>query len=208
MHVWDVNHNSKLSSCGIITVYGCQILQPYIHQELDGGDWQLVWKLSYLQVSRSVQKIAMNYRKTSEPCIDLSDGWCNVPNKQLPRATEQMIAAFHHGTVVYAYKSPLNPNLGVTDEGARLMSGWSKIVDKCTQHNGVRPDIYINQGALTGIAFDKRSPDDIRLHSDTVSGGTWSDRRWRDLRWYNCHLPSSISSTYRRTQMTVAIFVR
>ena len=200
--MWDVNHNSKLSSCGIITVSVCLILQPYIHNELDGGDWQLVWKHSYLQVSRSALPNAKTFSGVAEPCTDMRVGWCNVPNKQLPGATEQMIAAFHHGTVVYAYKSPLNPNLGVTEHGARLMSGWSKIVDNCTRYNGVRPDIY-SYSDVVGLAFDKASPDeDVDDYSDTVVGTN------SDTRWYNCQLPSSISSTPHLTQMTLTIFVR
>ena len=170
--------------------------------ELDGGYWNLVWKHSYLQVPRSLYSSARTFSKVSETCKDLSDGWCNVPNKQLAGATEQMIAAFHHGTVVYAYKSPLNPNLGVTEQGARLMSGWSKIVDKCVGTNGIRPDIFTNSPPTDGIAFDKASPDHVRFNSDTIvpSGA--------DHRWNNCGLPPSISRTPRYTQMTLAIFVR
>ena len=170
--------------------------------ELDGGYWNLVWKHSYLQVPRSLYSSARTFSKVSETCKDLSDGWCNVPNKQLPGATEQMIAAFHHGTVVYAYKSPLNPNLGVTEQGARLMSGWSKIVDKCTQHNGIRPAIFTSSSPTDGIAFDKATPDTVNDYCDTVAGPN------RDFRWDNCVLPPSISRTPRYTQMTLAIFVR
>ena len=169
--------------------------------ELDGGYWNLVWKHSYLQVPRSLYSSARTFSKVSETCKDLSDGWCNVPNKQLASATEQMIAAFHHGTVVYAYKSPLNPNLGVTEYGARLMSGWSQIVDKCTQYNGVRPDI-LSSPSIVGLAFDKRTPDNVLTYTDTVAATN------SDFRWYDCQLPSSISSTPHLTQMTLTIFVR
>ena len=153
-------------------------------------------------MSRSVLPNAKTFSGVAEPCTDMRVGWCNIPNKQLPGATEQMIAAFHHGTVVYAYKSPLNPNLGVTEQGARLMGGWSKIVDKCVNTNGIRPDIFTNSPLIDGIAFDKASPDDVRIHSDTiVPSGV-------DYRWDNCVLPPSISRTPRQTQMTLAIFVR
>ena len=170
--------------------------------ELDLHKWVLVWKHSYLQVSKSVLRNARTFSNFNKPCKNLQDGWCNVPDKQLSgSAREQMIAAFHHGALVYAYKSPLNKQLGKSANGARLVSGWSMVIDKCRVKRGTRPDIFA-AAKVSGIAFDKYTPNHITSNCDTVH----SD--YGDCRWENCRLPKSISKKKMHTQMTLAIFVR
>ena len=52
------------------------------------------------------------YSDYTQPCV--KDGshqeWCysNVPNKAHFNPTEQMIAAYHKGTIIYAYKGYFN----------------------------------------------------------------------------------------------------
>ena len=47
------------------------------------------------------------------PCVkDTShEDWCNVPNKALFNPNEQMIVAYHKGTIVYAYKGYFSCNI-------------------------------------------------------------------------------------------------
>ena len=163
-----------------------------------------MWKHSYLQVPRSELPSAKTYSAFSKPCTDLKDGWCNIPNKQLPGASEQMIVAYHIEDPIYAYKSPLNPNLGKTEMGARLLSGWSRVLDRCTINNGIRPDISRLGGyeIIYGLAFDKVTPDDIDANCDTVH------RDYEECRWHDCGLPRTVSPQPFDVQMTVAIFVR
>ena len=51
---------------------------------------------------------------------------------------EQMIEAYHKGTVVYAYKGLINRNIDYNWSGAILLD-FVKIVDKCKHDNGVQP---------------------------------------------------------------------
>ena len=113
-----------------------------------------------------------------------------------------MIVAYHKGTVVYAYKGLFNRNIDYNWSGAILLD-FKEIVDKCTQKNGVQPaPENIN---IIGLTFDKFSPYNHYNNYDTCSGSFNSPR---DGRWDNCYLPSSISSSKNRVQMTVAIYVR
>ena len=165
-----------------------------------------MWKFSYLQVSREDIPLARTISKHFKPCTDLSDGWCNTPIKRLPGATEQMIVAYHNFCPVYAYKSLINPNLGDEELGADLVNAnWVKVLDRCGQHNGVRPAVSYQQAKpiMKGIAFDKRSPSNHLLNCDTVVGD------YGDCRWHDCRLPASISPHADiNTQMTIAIYVR
>ena len=163
----------------------------------------MVWMHSYLEVLSTDLPHAKTFSTVTKPCLNLLGGWCNVPGKQLPGKTEMMIATFHHGTVVYAYKSPINPKLGATEQGAKLTAGWSKVVDRCTQHTGVRPGIFSGgHNVIDGLAFDKVTPTKDHNNCDTVHGN------YEDCRWRDCQLPKSISSLKQHTQMTLAIFVR
>ena len=47
------------------------------------------------------------------PCVTRASGWCNIPYKERFNPTEQMIVAYHNGTVVYAYKHLFNTITGV-----------------------------------------------------------------------------------------------
>ena len=53
------------------------------------------------------------YSNNYRPCVkDAShEDWYNVPNKALFNPTEQMIVAYHKGTVVYANKAYFSHNI-------------------------------------------------------------------------------------------------
>ena len=55
------------------------------------------------------------------PCVTRASGFCNVPNKARFNPTEQMIVAYHKGTVVYAYKGLFNRNIDYNWSGAILL---------------------------------------------------------------------------------------
>ena len=170
-------------------------------EELDGGGWTLVWQHSYMEylpLSHNMTFFSDHYNN----CTTQASGWCNIPNKaRFSEATEQMIVAYHKGTVVHAYKGLLNRNIDYNWSGVILLD-FVKIVDKCVQKNGVQPAPE-NQIAI-GLTFDKASPYNHKSHCDTYKGSFTSAG---DCRWHNCHLPSSISSSKYNVQMTVAIFM-
>jgi len=74
----------------------------------DGGGWTLVWQHAYMKYSPLNTRM-FYYPNCYQPCIkDAShEGWCNVPNKGFFNANEQMVAAYHKGTKVFAYKGYL-----------------------------------------------------------------------------------------------------
>ena len=78
-----------------------------------------------------------------------------------------MIVAYHKGTVVYAYKGLFNRNIDYNWSGA-ILPDFVKIVDKCTQANGVQPAPE-NQVAI-GLTFDKKSPYSYKANCDTYWG--------------------------------------
>ena len=141
----------------------------------------------------------------NKPCIDLSDGWCNVANKDTIEGSEQVTAAYHHGTVVYAYRGDRNPQLGKASlwRGA-ILNNPIKITDYCTSHNGVAPEPEVGSHAIPGISFDKANPGEYTLNCDTDH---YASSPPDDCRWQNCKLPSHISSASFNTQMTVAIYL-
>ena len=170
---------------------------------LDGGGWTLVWKNSFmdnLPLSDNMRYYSGYYK----PCTGISDGgWCNIPkkaDKYSPK--EQMIVAYHNTHVVYAYKGLFNKNIDYDWSGGILLD-FKKIVDKCTHKNGVQPAPTI--GFISGITFDKTTPYNYYSNCDTLIGSLTSPR---ECRWYDCRLPSSISGSKYRVQMTMAIFVR
>ena len=137
-------------------------------------------------------------------CTSISDrGWCNIPkkaNKFNPK--EQMIVAYHNTHVVYAYKGLFNRNIDYDWSGGILLD-FKKIVDKCTNKNGVQPAPAAHH--IRGISFDKNSPYNYYYNRDTITGMLTNPG---DCRWHDCRLPSSISPTKYNVQMTMAIFVR
>ena len=169
--------------------------------ELDGGGWTLVWQHSYMEdlpLNLSMRYFSEDYT----PCVTRASGWCNIPNKARFNPTEQMIVAYHKGTVVYAYKGVFNRNIDHNWSGAILLD-FEKIIDKCYWFNGVQP--APQKGLINGLTFDKQSPYDYKANCDTYRGSFTTPA---DCRWRTCYLPSSISSDNWYVQMTVAIYVR
>ena len=170
---------------------------------LDGGGWTLVWKNSFmdnLPLSDNMRYYSGYYK----PCTSITDhGWCNIPKKaDRFSPTEQMIVAYHNSHVVYAYKGLFNRNTDYDWSGGILLD-FKKIIDKCTKFNGVQPAPIANR--IPGIGFDKRTPYDYSNNCDTLWGPLTSSS---DCRWWDCHLPSSISGSHKSVQMTMVIFVR
>ena len=169
----------------------------YCDMTTDEGGWHLVWKHSYLQVSPLT--IDMFYNSSFyKPCTDLSVGWCNVPNKTRLQPEEMMIAAYHNGILVYAYKGTFNRNIDHHWTGATLLTPVTQIVDHCRYSSGVPAPFQYR--TLTGLIFAKEGDE------DTIRGTL--DHPSEDDRWEECRLPSSISSSSYHTQMTMAIYVR
>ena len=151
-----------------------------------------------LPLSLSMRYFSEDYT----PCITRASGWCNIPNKARFNPTEQMIVAYHKGTVVYAYRGLFNRNIDHDWTGG-IPLDFQKIVDKCTAQNGVQP--APGKAVVVGVLFDKYSPYDYKANCDTYSG---SFKGPNDCRWENCKLPLSISSINQHVQMTMAIYVR
>ena len=61
--------------------------------------------------------------------------WFNVPNKGFFNANEQMVAAYHKGTMVFAYKGYFNSYINYHWTGA-FLSDPTKVLDKRAAHNG------------------------------------------------------------------------
>ena len=102
--------------------------------ELDGGGWTLVWQHSYMEnlpLNDSMRYFSEDYTH----CVTRASGWCKIPNKARFNPTEQMIVAYHKGTVVYGYKGLFNRNIGYNWSGA-ILPDFQKIVDQCPRTNG------------------------------------------------------------------------
>jgi hypothetical protein len=123
-----------------------------------------------------------------------------VPNKRRLQAEEVMIAAYHKGTLVYAYKSKYNFNIDHNWPGAALFKPVTKVVDHCSRGGTGVPE-PIEHNDLGGIVINKQ----VDANTDSIRGTLASPQ---DDRWKECWLPSSISSSRTNTQMTVAIYVR
>ena len=162
-----------------------------------------MWKNSFMD-NLPLSDNMRHYSGYYKPCTSISDrGWCNIPEKAdrfSPK--EQMIVAYHNSHVVYAYKGLFNRNTDYDWSGGILLD-FKKVVDKCTANNGIQP--APTAGLFPGITFDKKTPYHYFSNCDTLNA-PWSSPR--DCRWHDCHLPSSISGSYRNVQMTMAIFVR
>ena len=170
---------------------------------LDDGGWTLVWKNSFmdnLPLSDNMRYYSGYYK----PCTSITDGgWCNIPKKADKfNPKEQMIVAYHNTRVVYAYKGLFNRNIDYDWSGGILLD-FRKIVDKCTNGNGVQPAPAVQH--IPGITFDKISPYKYYSNCDTLCRSLTSPS---DCRWRDCHLPSSISVKTSDVQITMAIFVR
>ena len=168
----------------------------------DGGGWTLVWKHSVMEVLPLTEDMRY-FSDYYKACTDLEVGWCNIPNKDRLNPTEMMIAAYHNKRLVYAYKGIFNKNLDWHWSGGILLDP-EKVVDLCTANNGVQPAPWAATN-MGGLSLDKHSPYAYTSNCD-VYGGSLSSPG--DCRWADCHLPTSISSSSRYTQMTVAIYVR
>ena len=152
--------------------------------ELDGGGWTLAWQHSYTENLPLTDKMTF-FSDDFQACTTRAFGWCNIPNKARFSATEQMIVAYHEGTVVYAYKGLFNRNIDFNWSGAILLDPENTDV--------------------VGLTFDKWTPYNYKANCDTYHGSLTNPG---DCRWENCKLPSSISSKAEHVQMTVAIFMR
>ena len=173
----------------------------------DGGGWTLVWQHSYLEtlpLSTNMYYFSDYYKS----CTAYASGWCNIPNKERFDPTEQMIVAYHKGTIVYAYKGLFNFNIDHDWTGGILVD-FKKIMDSCAHevNRNIQPapSSHSKNREMLGIAFDKASPYDYLQNCDTTDITLNSPR---DCRWHDCNLPPQISPSNINTQQTVAIYVR
>jgi len=151
-----------------------------------------------LPLSDNMRYYSGYYKDCTSP---VDGGWCNIPDKASFSPTEQMIVAYHNTAIVYAYKGIFNRNIDYDWSGGILLN-FKMIVDKCTRSNGVQPAPF---AYTPGISFDKASPYNYYSNCDTVYG---SLNNPGECQWDDCYLPSSISESVNRVQMTMAIFVR
>ena len=156
-----------------------------------------MWKHSYRQVGGLTTDMFYN-SSFYKPCTDLSVGWCNEPNKTRLQPEEMMIAAYHNGILVYAYKGAFNRNIDHHWTGGALLMPVTRIVDHCTKSRSAPTPMAYN--TLTGLIFSKGG------YHDTIVGTLASPNDER--RWHGCHLPSCISSRQCNVQMTMTIYVR
>ena len=173
----------------------------------DGGGWTLVWQHTYMKFNPLDSKM-FYYSNSYRPCVkDAShEDWCNIPNKALFNPTEQMVVAYHKGTVVYAYKGFFNRNIDYHWTGAVLLDA-KKVIDQCASNHGVPPAPSVHLSGILGLTFDKSSPTDYYKNCDTYERESTLTRQ-TECRWHDCRLPSTISSKPSKTNMTMAIFVR
>ena len=170
----------------------------------DSGGWTLVWQHSYMEtlpLSTNMYYFSDYYKA----CATYASGWCNIPDKKRFNPTEQMIVAYHQGTIVWAYKGVFNYNIDHDWTGGVLID-HRKIVDQCS-HSGSpnvppAPSADTGDRTLLGIAFDKRSPDNYLANCDTIRGRFNSPG---DCRWWDCY---HSSTGKRNKQQTVTIYVR
>ena len=173
----------------------------------DGGGWTLVWTHTYMETS-PLSTNMYYFSDYYKSCTTHDSGWCNIPNKKRFNPTEQMIVAYHKGTIVYAYKGIFNYNIDHDWTGGVLVD-FKKMVDRCakgsSQNIQPAPSSNAKNYEMLGLAFDKVTPYDYQNNCDTTDRSLSSPR---DCRWHDCDLPSQISSNNRNTQQTVAIYVR
>ena len=151
-------------------------------------------------------KHVLLFRPLSTLCKDAThEDWCNVPNKARFNPTEQMIVAYHKGTIVYAYKGYFNCNIDQHWVGGILIYP-QKVIDKCRRNVGTPPAPSIHSTGIFGLTFDKLSPYNYYFNCDTYHDGSTLTNSL-DCRWLDCRLPSSVSTQQHNTDMTMAIFL-
>ena len=172
----------------------------------DGGGWTLVWQHTYMKYNPLHSKM-FYFSDYYQPCDKNSsyEEWCNVPNKARFKPTEQMIVAYHKGTMVYAYKGVFNHSIDYHWTGGILLDA-KHIMDLCSRRDGKVPSPSINYSGIFGLMFDKYSPTNHYVDCDTYHRGTTLTSP-KDCHWYNCYLPNSISAMSSGTDMTLAIYV-
>ena len=166
-----------------------------------------MWQHTYMKYKPLHSKM-FYFSSSYQPCIkDAShEEWCNVPNKTHFNPTEQMIVAYHKGTMIFAYKGYFNRNIDHHWTGAILLDA-KKVIDLCQGNNGVPPAPGVHVSGIFGLNFDKASPTNYVYNCNTYhQESTLTDPK--ECRWYDCHIPKSISSIRSATSMTMAIFVR
>ena len=174
---------------------------------IDGGGWTLVWQHAYMKF-RPLHSNMFYFSDFYRSCVKdpSEEDWCNIPNKAYFNPTEQMIVAYHKGTIVYAYKGYFNCQIDQRWAGGILIDP-KKVIDQCTEYNGTPPAPSVHVSGIFGLNFDKKSPSSFYWNCDTYDE-TSTLTNQVDCRWHDCGLPSSISSNKRNTDMTMAIFVR
>ena len=162
----------------------------------------MVWKHSYMEVlplTTAMYYFSQHYRE----CSNMEAGWCNIPNKGHFHPTHMMIAAYHNKNVVWAYKGWFNWNIDHDWTGGVLVEP-KQVVDNCLRRDWSlgKPPAPSTHGDrhLLGITFDKSTPDKYLNNCDTMQGSFTTPA---DCRWLDC-----VTSSMRRTQMTVVIFIR
>ena len=176
---------------------------------LDGGGWTLVWQHTYMK-HKILNESMFYYSDYYQPCdknfSDPQVDWCNIPNKVRFNPTEQMIVGYHKETLVFAYRGMYNCNINHHWLGANSFD-YTKLVDNCRSNNGVPPAPSVHESGIFGLNFDKTTPYDYYVNCNTYHKGSTLTSQ-NECRWYDCHLPSTISTKSTATDMTMAIFVR
>ena len=144
--------------------------QIYCDMDIDGGGWTLVWQHTYMKFNPLHSKM-FYYSNSYRPCVkDAShEDWCNVPHKANFNPTEQMIVAYHKGTIVFAYKGHFNRNIDYHWTGAILLDA-KKVIDKCTQKMEFHLHlVYIFLGYLALILINIHLPIIIIIATPTIN---------------------------------------